>query len=70
MGDDGFLKKMYAELRSFTLLGDTTWCKGKVVKKYIEDGEHLVDIDCWGVNQLGETSMPGNATVILPSKSV
>lgn len=68
-GDDGFVKKMYGELRLFNLVGDTTWLKGKVTKKYIdEQGEPCVDIDCWGENQGGEISMPGHATVILPSK--
>jgi hypothetical protein len=43
--------------------------KGKVTKKYIVDGEHLVDIECWGENQRGEITLPGSATVRLPSKS-
>ena len=30
MGDDGFLTKMYVELRLFNVVGDTTWCRGKV----------------------------------------
>lgn len=68
MGDDGFLKRLYAELRLFNVVGDTTWCKGKVAKKYIENGVHLVDIECWGENQRGEITMPGRATVALPSK--
>jgi acyl dehydratase len=68
IGDDGFLKRLYAELRLFNVVGDTTWCKGKVTKKHIEKGEHLVDIECWGENQRGEINMPGRATVRLPSK--
>ncbi len=70
MGDDGFLKKLRAELRRFNVIGDTTWLKGKVTNKYIEDDEHLVDIECWAENQRGEVTMPGTATVRLPSKSV
>lgn len=70
MGDEGFLKRLYAELRRFNMLGDTTWCKGKVVKKYIEGEDHLVDIRVWGENQRGEVTMPGHATVVLPSTSV
>ena len=42
--------------------------KGKITKKYIDDGEFLVDIDCWGENQKGEITMPGHATVSLPSR--
>lgn len=68
MGDDGFLKRLRAELRRFNLVGDTTWCRGKVIRKYVEDRDHLVDIDCWGENQRGEITMPGLATVALPSR--
>ncbi|MCH8297233.1 MAG: MaoC family dehydratase N-terminal domain-containing protein [Chloroflexi bacterium] len=69
MGDDGFLKKMYVELRRFNVVGDTTWCKGKITGKRDEDGQKLVDMDVWGENQRGETSMKGTATVRLPSKA-
>jgi alpha-glucosidase (family GH31 glycosyl hydrolase) len=41
MGDDGFLKRLRAELRRFNVVGDTTWLKGKVTQKYVKDGEHL-----------------------------
>lgn len=69
IGDDAFLKRLRAELRRFNLVGDTTWLKGKVVNKYIDDdGEHTVDVDCWGENQRGEIIMPGFATVALPSR--
>ncbi|MFC2006080.1 MaoC family dehydratase N-terminal domain-containing protein [Chloroflexota bacterium] len=68
MGDDGFLKRLRAELRRFNVIGDTTWLKGKVTQKYIKDNEHLVDIECWSENQRGETTMPGLATVALPSR--
>jgi acyl dehydratase len=68
MGDDGFLWKLRGELRRFNITGDTTWCKGKVVRKYADDGRYCVDFDCWGENQRGEVTIPGKATVILPSR--
>jgi len=67
-GDDGFLWKLRGELRRFNITGDTTWFKGKVVRKYDDNGKYCVDIDCWGENQRGEISIPGKATVILPSR--
>ncbi|MEE2881090.1 MAG: acyl dehydratase, partial [Chloroflexota bacterium] len=67
-GDDGFVKKMYVELRRFNVVGDTTWCKGKVVGKRVEDGEKLVDLEIWGENQRGEQTTKGTATIKLPSK--
>ena len=46
MGDDGFLKRLRAELRLFNVLGDTTWLKGKVTQKYIKDGEEVKGKHC------------------------
>jgi len=68
MGDSGFLRRLRGELRRFNVVGDTTWLKGKVTKKYTEDNLYLVDIECWAENQRGETTLPGLATVVLPSK--
>ena len=65
MGDDGFLKKLYMELRRFNVVGDTTWCKGKVTRKYVENGEALVDVEVWAENQRGEITAPGRAVVRL-----
>ena len=70
MGDDGFLKKVNAQCRLFNLFGDTQYLKGKVVKKYMEQNQHLVDIEIRTENQRGENTMPGLATVVLPSSSV
>ena len=68
MGDDGFLKKMYLELRRFNVVGDTTWCRGKVTGKREDDGEKLVDLDIWGENQRQEVTAKGTATIRLPSR--
>ncbi len=69
MGDDGFLKKLNASYRRFNIYGDTQWIKGKVTKKYVENGEHLVDLDVWCENQRGENTTPGQATIILPART-
>ncbi len=68
MGDDGFLKKLHVELRRFNMVGDTTWCHGEVTDKYIDKGEHLVHVKCWGKNQRDEANMQGYAVVALPSR--
>lgn len=71
MGDAGFLKRIKTELRRFNTMGDTTWCKGKVVRKYKEDGFPLVDIDVCAENQRGEKTVTNaSATVMLPSKDI
>jgi acyl dehydratase len=70
MGDDGWLKKTYAEYRRFVFLSDVVWVKGKVSKKYVDaDGEPCVDIETDAVNQRGEEVMPGRATIALPSRN-
>ncbi|MGZ5092185.1 MAG: FAS1-like dehydratase domain-containing protein [Burkholderiales bacterium] len=71
MGDAGFLKRITTELRRFNTMGDTTWCKGKVVKKYKQDGYALVDLEVWAENQRGERTVTNAAaTVMLPSKDI
>jgi acyl dehydratase len=68
-GDDGFLWKSKAEVRGYNLEGDVTWCKGRVTKKYIQNGRYCVDINSWCENQRHEVTMPGEATVILVSRA-
>ena len=68
IGDDGFLWKSRAEVRGFNLEGDVTWCKGRVTKKYVQNGRYCVDINCRCENQRHEVTMPGEGTVILPSR--
>lgn len=69
MGDEGWLKRNYAEYRRFVYHSDVVWLKGRVAKKYIdEDGEYSVDIETSGINQRGEETMPGHSTVVLPSR--
>ncbi len=71
MGDSGVLKRIKTELRRFNTMGDSTWCKGKITKKYQQDGFPLVDIDVWAENQRGEKTVTNAAaTVMLPSKDI
>jgi hypothetical protein len=70
MGDDGFLTKLNVEIRLPDIIGDATFCKGKVTRKYKDGEDHLVDLDVWAENQRGEITAPGKATVRLFSKEV
>ena len=70
MGNDAVLKRLRVEARRFNVQGDTQFIRGKVTKKYNKDGFALVDVDISGVNQRGETTTPGLATVILPSRDL
>lgn len=66
-GDDGWLRRIWCEFRKFNVEGDTTWITGKVVRKWIEGRQHLVEIEIESLNQRGESSTPGGAWVVLPS---
>lgn len=69
MGDDGLIKRNYAEFRRFVYFSDVVWLRGTVVGKYVdENGEHCADIRCSGINQREEVVIPGFATVILPGR--
>ena len=68
MGDDGFLWKFGSQIRGFTMIGDTTWVKGKVIKKYCDNRKYCVDIDIRNILQTGAVTVIGGATVILPSR--
>lgn len=69
MGDDGWLKRSFAEYRRFVYYSDVVWVKGRVTQKYVDkDDEHCVNIKTNAVNQRGEEVMPGEATIALPSR--
>ncbi len=70
MGDDAVLKRLRVEARAFNIQGDTQFCRGKVARRYVKDGFALVDVDIQAVNQRGEVTTPGMATVLLPSRDV
>ncbi len=79
IGEQGSLKKFSCQYRAMDYPrlmkttadceeGETWRCKGKVIKKYVEDDKHYVDCDIWVENGKGEMTTPGKATVILPSR--
>jgi len=69
MGDEGWLKKSYAEYRRFVYHSDVIWLGGKVTEKFIDEGdEPCVRIETKAINQRGENVMPGYAIIALPSR--
>ena len=69
MGDDGFVKALDFQLRHINIMGDMNWLKGNVKRKYVENGEHLVDLEIWSENQDGAVITKGIATVKLVSRA-
>jgi hypothetical protein len=68
MGDDGFVKKLDLQNRSVNYLGNMNWVKGKIVRKYAENGEHLVDLDLYAECEDGRIHTKGTGTVRLLSR--
>ena len=68
MGDEGWLRKFYFEMRRQNRLGDVMVCKGKVSAKYVEDGQHCIECEVWAENAREGVTTPGRAWVILPSR--
>lgn len=68
MGDAAFLVANHGEYRAFNYFGDVHWFTGKVVRKFVEEGEHRVELALAGTNQHGKITTPGSAIVALPSR--
>jgi acyl dehydratase len=68
MGDGGFLGRLRVEVRRHNLIGDTTWCRGRVTERAVVDGRAEVTLDLAAVNQRGETTAVGQAVVVLPRR--
>jgi acyl dehydratase len=69
MGDDAWLWKLDCQFRKFNYVGDTHWMRGRVTRKFLAEGDRpAVDLDIWGENQRGDTTTPGHATILLPSR--
>jgi len=69
MGDDGFLRKSHCKVRRHNPEGDMLFIKGKVTRKFVENGRHLVEIEQEGRNQDDELSVVGSGVVELPSRA-
>ena len=79
MGEEGTLRKFSCQYRGLDfprkmqtmnepVEGETWNCKGKVVKKYVDEDQHCVDLEIGLENGKGQVTTPGTATVALPSK--
>ncbi|MBR0689482.1 MaoC family dehydratase N-terminal domain-containing protein [Bradyrhizobium manausense] len=69
MGDDGFLRRASCKIRRHNPEGDILFIKGKVKRKFVEGGRHLVEIEQEAHNQDNEVSVLGTGIVELPSRS-
>jgi acyl dehydratase len=69
MGDDGFLRKASCKIRRHNPEGDMLFIKGRVKRKFVENGLHLVEVEQEARNQDDELSVVGSGIVELPSRA-
>ena len=69
MGDNGFLKRLYVQVKTPAIYGDTTWYQGQIVEKSEVDDGTLIKVQIVGTNQAGSVSTTGEAEVLLPRRS-
>ena len=69
MGDDAFVRSIDSQDRRMVYLGDATFVKGRVKRKFTDDkGERLVELDVWGEDQDGQIHTKSAYVVKLVSK--
>jgi len=69
MGDAGRVKKIHGQYRSHVYLSDVVRLSGRVAGKTVDaNGDHVVAVETWAMNQRGQNVMPGTATVALPTR--
>ncbi|MFC1934871.1 MaoC/PaaZ C-terminal domain-containing protein [Chloroflexota bacterium] len=68
IGEQGRVKKLTCSYKDMNFPGEASICKAKVTKKYVEDGECLVECSYWVENERGEKKATGKAVSILPSR--
>jgi acyl dehydratase len=68
IGEKGTLRKLSCSYKGMNYPGEVINFKGKVTKKYVEDGQNCVECSLWAENAKGEKTASGTAVVILPSR--
>ena len=68
-GDEGWITKVSVEYRKMDTVNSTITAKGKVTKKFQQDGKNLVELDVWVENEQGEVTTPASAVLALPSRA-
>ena len=67
LGDPGALRSLQCQHRGMDFPGESVNCSGRVARTYEEDGQSLADCDIRIENSRGQTTVPGQATVTVPS---
>jgi acyl dehydratase len=68
IGEAGDIKRVGCQYRALNFRDDVLTARGRITRKYVDHGDHLVDLEVWVENQKGENTCPGVATVRLPTR--
>ncbi len=68
IGPLGRMKRLGWQNRGSAVVNETVSFQGRVLRKYEEGGEHLVDGEITETGGDGSTLMPAHFTVALPSR--
>jgi acyl dehydratase len=68
IGEHGTLKKIGCQHRGMDYPSQDLICRGKVVRKYTDQEEYLIECEIWTENPRGEKTAPGTAVVALPMR--
>ena len=68
IGEMGILRKLRCTFRGMFFPCQQVTCHGKVTRKYVRDGQGLVECEVWAENPKGEIPIPGTALVQLPTR--
>ena len=69
MGIDGWIRKFNCQYRRTDPIRSALVMKGRIVKKYVEETQHLVDLEIWTETPDGEKTTIASATIVSPSRS-
>jgi hypothetical protein len=69
LGRNARLVSFSDQNRGSTMPRDLAYLHGGVKRKYEENGEALMELECWIENQRGEITTPGGAVAALPRRA-
>jgi acyl dehydratase len=64
--EDASVRRYGLRMLKLVWPGDVLTCRGVVIDKREENGEHVVDADVWADNQRGETVAKGRVLAVVP----
>jgi acyl dehydratase len=69
IGEDVWVKKAGVSYRAMHVAGEHIYCGGKVIRKFVENGEHLIECQIWAENDKAQITVPGTALLLVPPRT-